>query len=383
MAFDPRQARWDRVEVPACQGARPAVVRTSAPASFADAPPDALLADITAGLTQRFPQVLPIEVRADPPETPRGSVRLLHAAVDPDGVGIAIETLLLRGGDIACWVAPAARYAAEREAARRAMAGRPPLWREETAAPDGAPVAEMRLTVAGPGEGDWVIVRHGPLARVLPASPAEPADAVELPASLLPVWLASVTGTGPRPLPGGRPMLILARSALDRFIGLTDTGLTAAGPADVRTALDAADLADADAAELGAFAGGLGRRWSLEWISGRADAAGPGDAAPSETGPGETGPGDTGPGDTGPGDARSGEGQGDAGSGDESPRLEGRGRLEILDAGPSHGLWRVLTGLPEALTSDLAGELPDECPVGLVRTAPADVWHELTLPLAG
>lgn len=339
--FDPRRARWDRVEVPACQGARPAVVRTSAPASLADAPPDALLDDITAGLTGSFPQVLPIEVRADPSEAPRGSVRLLHAALDPDGEGVAIETLLLRGGDVACWVAPAARYAAERPAARRAMAGRPPLPSEATTPPttppEGVPVVEARLTVTGQGEGDWLVVRHGPAAHARPTSLAEPANGVELPASVLPVWLASVTATGPRPVPGEHPMLITSGSCLDRLLGLADAD---PGGAAVRTALEAPDLTDAEAAELGALARGLVRRWSLEWISGR-------DGAPEDE--------------------------------DVSPRLEGRGHLEILDAGTSSGLWRVLTDLPEVL----AAEIPDERPVGLARTAPADVWHELTLPLTG
>lgn len=302
-------------------------MRASAPASLADAPLDALLADVTAGLAERFPQVLPIEVRADPPDAQRGSVRLLHAAVDAHGEGVAVETLLRRGDGVTCWVAPATRYAAERETARRAMAGRPPKRRGETAAPEGVPVAEIRLWVTGPGgEGDWVVVRRGPGAQVLSASRAGSSDGAELPASLLPVWLASVTGTGPRPVPGRRPLLIVARHGLDRLLD---------GAADSRTALEAPDLTGAEAAELDALARGLTRRWSLEWISGWDD--------------------------------------------DVSPGPEARGHVEILDAGPSRGLWRVLTDLPEALTS----ELPGERPVGLVRTAPADVWHELTLPLTG
>jgi hypothetical protein len=332
--FDPRQARWDQVEVPLCQGARPAVVRTSAPAHLADAPLDALLADITAGLTGRFPQVLPIEVRADPYGVPKGSVRLLHAATDPDGEGVTIETLLLRGGDVTCWVAPAARYAAERAVARRAMAGRPPQPQEEITPPEGVPVAEARLIVTGQGEGDWLAVRHGPSAHALPAPLAEPADGTELPASLLPMWMATVTGTAPRPVPGERPMLITARAALDRLLALT-----APGDAEVRTALEAPDLPDAEAAELGALARGLVRRWTLDWISGRDD-------DPED---------------------------------DTSPRLEGRGHLRILDAGPECGLWRVVSDLPEVL----AAEIPGGQPVGLARTAPSDVWHELTLPISG
>ena len=344
--FDPRLARWDQVEVPLCQGARPAVMRTSAPASLANAPLDTLLTDITAGLTGRFPQVLPIEVRADPRGVPRGSVRLLHAATDPDGEGVTIETLLLKGGDVTCWVAPAARYAAEREVARHAVAGRPPHPaptppREETARPEGVSVAEARLTVTGQGESDWLAVRRGPAAHARPATLAEPADGTELPASLLPMWLATVTGTAPRPVPGRRPMLITTRTALDRLLGLTGPGPgPGPGAADVRTALEAPDLTDAEAAELGALVRGLLRRWTLEWISGRDD-------APEDD--------------------------------DVSPRLEGHGHLRILDAGPECGLWRVVTDLPEVLTA----EIPGGQPVGLTRTAPSDVWHELTLPIAG
>jgi hypothetical protein len=325
--FDPRQARWGRVEVPSCLGARPSVVRSRVPASLTDAPLDALLVDITAGLTERFPRVMPIDVLADPAETPRGSVRLLHAALDPDGDGVTIETLLLRSGEVACWVAPAARYAAEQATARRAMAGRPALPTEEGALSAGVPVAEARLTVTG--HGDWQVARHGTGARVVPASPATPPDDIELRASLLPMWLASVTGTGPRPHPGDRPMVITSRTALDALLDLPDTGADA-----VRTALEAPDLGDDEVAELGALANGLIRRWSLTWIAGR-------------------------------------EGE------DASPLLESRGRVEILDAGPSAGLWRVLTDLPEVLTAEIA----DEDPVGLVRTTPADVWHELSLPL--
>jgi hypothetical protein len=334
--FDPRQARWDQVEVPLCQGARPAVVRTSAPANLADAPLDALLGDVTAGLTGRFPHVLPLEVRADPPGVAKGSVRLLHAAADPDGEGVTIETLLLRGGDVTCWVAPAARYAAEREVARRAMAGRPPQPREDVVPPGGMPVAEARLTVSGQGEGDWLAVRQGPAAHALPASLAEPTgDGTELPASLLPMWMATVTGTAPRPVPGERPMMITTAAALDRLLALPDPG-----DADVRTALEAPDLTGAEAAELGALVRGLVRHWSLEWISGRDDAVEDDDV---------------------------------------SPRLEGRGHLRILDGGPESGLWRVSADLPEIL----AAELPGGRPVGLTRTAPSDVWHELTLPIAG
>ena len=55
-----------------------------------------------------------------------------------------------------------------------------------------------------------------------------------------------------------------------------------------------------------------------------------------------------------------------------------QGRLEVLDAG-EHGLWRVLTDLPEAIADDLPG---DEEPVALVRAAAADIWQELTLLVA-
>lgn len=330
--------------MPACQGIRPAVVRTTAPATLVGAPPDMLLGEITAGLTARFTNVLPIEVAADPAGVPRGSVRLVHAALAPDGEGVAIETLLRRGGEVTCWVSPAARYPAERTAARRAMAGRPPL-RAERREPDptpisepvSVPVTEARLTVFTDGDrepGDWVVVRHGPAAHVLPASLTEPEAGVELPASALPLWMATVTGTGPRPVPGEHPLLITTRPALDRLLARTDPS-----DAEVRTALNAPDLPDADAAGLAALVRGSRRHWSLEWIAGAQESAD-----------------------------------------DWSPaRAERRGRVEVLDAGPSGYLWRVLTGLPGMLTDELP---PAEEPVALARASASGIWHDLTLPIA-
>ncbi|MGI5224295.1 hypothetical protein [Actinoallomurus sp. CA-142502] len=350
---DPRQARWERVDAAA------AIVRAAVP-SLPGATPEALLADVTAGLTTRFTCVLPIDVTTGPRDARRGSVRFLHAAVAPDGEGVAIETLL-HGGEVTCWVCPAQRYAAERAAARRAMAGRPPQpgGNADPAAearPTIAPVntwklsqhcpaaqvpthdtAEPRPTVAT--AQTWILTQHGPTAQVPTDHTAEPRPTVataqtwvltrrgptarirpddtaaeDLPASLLPLWIAATTRLGPRPAPADRRMLITTRPALDRLLALS-------GPdeAAVRTALDDRELPADDAARLADLVRGLVRRWQLDWAS---------------------------------------------------------NRLEIIDA--TSGLWHVRTGLPAALTSELpAGETP----VALARTTAADVWHDLTLTL--
>lgn len=305
------------------------VVRAGVPAELTRAAPDALLGQITAGLTARFPEVMPVEVTADPPGVPGNSVRLVHAAIDAHGEGIAIETLLLRGGEVTCWVVPAPRYALELPVARRAMAGRPPLPADDVAPEPGVPVTEARLAVDG--ATDWVIVRHGAAAHAF----AEPATGLELPPSALPMWMAAVAGLAPRPVPPDRRLLITTRPALDRLLTLPDPD-----DAAVRTALAAPDLTETESRALTALARGLVRRWSLEWAAGRDEAREPADDW-------------------------------------STARPTRRGRLEILDAGPDAGLWRVLTGLPEILTDDL----PEA--IALVRTAPSDVWHELTLTVAG
>jgi hypothetical protein len=214
------------------------------------------------------------------------------------------------------------------------MAGRPPLPADDPVAEpgEGVPVTEARLTVDD--AGDWVIVRHGPVAHTLLF--AEPATGLELPPSALPVWMATVTGLVPRPAPPDRRLLITSRLALDRLLALTDPD-----DAAVRTALAAPDLTAGEATGLVALVRGLVGRWSLEWATGHDDAREPADDW-------------------------------------STARPAHRGRLEILDAGPEAGLWRVLTGLPDVLTNDLA----EDRPVGLVRTAPAAVWHELTLTVA-
>ncbi len=330
-AFDPRQARWERVETPACQGGVPAVVRTAAPADLADIAPSALLDDATAGLTGWFPSVLPIDATVDPPETLRGATRLLHAAIDRNGGGMAIETLMSRDGEVTCWVSPATRYAAELPAARRAMAGRPPLKAPEDPEQPGVPVAEARLTVAG--DEIWTVQRRGPLAQAV----REAAEPERLLASALPVWLSSVTGMGPRPAPDGHGLLITSRSALERLLDLT-----APGDAAVRAALDAPGLSDEETARLRTLVHHLTCRWTLEWTSGQDDAQEPAD------------------------------------DGWSTARVTREGRLEVLDAG-EHGLWRVLSDLPEAIADDLPG---DEEPVALVRAAASDIWQELTVMVA-
>ncbi len=388
--FDPRQVRWARVEVPTCTDWPPVVVRSTAPATLLDTAPEALLEEVTAGLAGRFSDVLAIDVVVDPPDVRRGSVRLVHAAVDPDGEGVAIETLLRRDGEVTCWVAPTTRYAAESAVARRAMGGRPPLPAKpntdvDELPPAGVPVAEMRLVMARRDDSEpacWTLARRGPLAHAqpsdvtpprplpnsappnsapptsappasappasalptsalptsaipAPALPATPLPASALPASALPVWLSAVTGAGPRPAPSGHRMVITSRAALERLLDLTDPD-----EAEVRAALAAPDLATSDVTALAGLAAGTTTRWSLEWTAGFDDAQEPTDEDWS------------------------------------TARVTRSGRTEILDAGPA-GLWRVLTDLPEILTEDAGQDM-----VALTQTTAADVWRELTLPLA-
>ncbi len=336
--FDPRQARWERVEAPACQGGVPAVVRTAAPAELTNVAPDALLEDATAGLTGWFPEVLAIDAIVDPPETRRGATRLLHAAIDRHGGGMAIETLLRRDGEVTCWVSPATRYTTELAAARRAMAGRPPLNAKDEPEPAGVPVAEARLTVARATDGRrprvWTIQRRGPVAHAV----LDDAEPVRLAASALPVWFSLVTDMGPRPAPRGRGLLITSRDTLERLLDLTSPDEDA-----VRTTLEDPGLSGDEAAGLAALVRGLACRWSLEWSCGQDDAQEPAD------------------------------------DGWSTASVTHQGRLEVLDAG-EHGLWRVLTDLPAAIADDLPD---DEEPVALVRSATSDVWQELALLVAG
>lgn len=316
------------------------------------------------------------------------------------------------------WAARTWRAAAAgRSAGERPPAGAPPGEARVDAMPPGdapsdagVPVAEGRLVVARPRTGPladvWVFQRRGPLAQVLRQRiPAvgdgagdgrddEPGVAVEdgtesvrLHPSALPVWLWAVTGAGPRPAPAGRRMLITLRSALDRLLTLDrhdDPARCAAPDADaVRAVLADPDLPDRDAARLAALVRGLTAHWRLDWTSGRDDAQEPADEEWS------------------------------------TARVLRCGGVEVLDAGTTGGLWRVLTDLPAALTADGPPPHPastpvaasgavtpsspaasrpagttgrgraeptaseaDE-PVALVQVAAAGLWAELTRPVTG
>jgi hypothetical protein len=313
-------------------------MRSTAPATLMDAAPEALLGEVTAGLAGRFSEVLALDVVVDPPGVRRGSLRLVHAAVDADGEGAAVETLLRRDGEVTCWVAPTTRYAAELTAARRAMGGRPPVPAKPGAdgpPPGGVPVTEMRLVTArrdDPEPACWTLARRGPLAH---AQPSDGTPSRPLPASALPVWLSAVTGIGPRPAPSGHRMVITSRTALERLLDLT-----APDEAEIRAVLAAPDLAASDVTALTGLATATAARWSLEWTAGFDDAQEPADEAWS------------------------------------TARVTRQGHAEVLDAGPA-GLWRVLTGLPDVLTEDAGQDA-----VGLAHTTAADVWFELTLPFA-
>ena len=362
--FDPRQARWERVEVPACRGGRPAVVRTRAPLGYGGEP-RALLDDISLGLSGWFTDVLPVGVTVDPPDARRGCARFVHAGIDRDGLGIVVETLLRRDGEMSCWVAPTTRYPVELGVARRAMARRPVPPVSAGPAPDsGVPVAEGRLTVRRTAEPSvWTMRRRGPVAEVDGPS----GDRVRLPASAWPLWTWRTTGAGPQPTPAGRRMLITSRSALDRLLRLGSPDEAA-----VREALDAPDLPAVEAADLCALVRELGVHWSLDWLSGL---------------------------------------DGTLKAADEdwsTARVLRRGRMEVIDAGVRGGLWRILSDLPVDLTDEpyqiwtddpaaggnvplgasgprseaRRGERGPDVAVALVRATPADIWHELTVTVA-
>jgi hypothetical protein len=308
---------------------RPGVVRARLPM-----PPTARLGElvraVTARLAERFAEVLPVDVAAGPTGAAEDAVRMLHAATVAGGEGVAIESLLSPCGDghadAACWVSPVSRYLVEREAARRAMAGRRP-WPAGTASTsDGLPVAAASITVHRgryPGQGQ--IERRGPIVQAALPGLDTP---VRLPASLLPGWLFALTACGPRPAPRGKRLVLTSRPALDRLLGLA----AAADPSAVRRALDAPDLAEEDASALAHLARGLCRHWSRAWAVGHDRAPEPADEQWS------------------------------------TADLAATGRLEVLDAGPA-GLWRVLDDLPQPLTDD-----GDEEMVALVPATGAEVW---------
>ncbi|GAA1754993.1 hypothetical protein [Luedemannella helvata] len=303
--------QWRRVDVPRLRGGRPAIVRGPAPELAGPADPVALATDVTAGLADRFTDVWAVDAVAE-----RAGVRLVHAATGPDGEGVVIETLV--GADVACWVSPVPRYLAEREAARRAIAGRPPSAAHPSDPDSGVRVAEAYLSCVP----EPLVVRcRGPLAHLLPADRA-------VPASTVPGLLFALVGCGPRPLPGDGSMVVTTRSTLDRL--LAADGALSGVP-------EAVDFDSSGAAE---FVARRPAHWWLDWSYGRDVAQLPADEDWS------------------------------------TAVVQRQGRLEVLDAGPDGGLWRVLTDLPEALADDLAAA-PGEEPVALVRSTGLAVFDEL------
>ena len=229
---------------------RPAVVRTAPDAASWSAPDaEALLADVTAGLCERFTDVLAVDAATGP-----AGVHLLHAATGPDGEGVAVGTVLAGDGTVFCWVSPTTAYAADRDAAHRLLTGRPPLVPSTQDRHPGVRVAEAHLTVSRPGpQWDTVFACRGPLAYELPTG-------VAMPASTVVAHLWERLALGPR---AGAPvptMVLTTRPALDRLLAATPTG-----PTGVRAALDAPDLPERESAALAALCRDLAAHWWLEW----------------------------------------------------------------------------------------------------------------------
>lgn len=292
-----------------------AMVRTRLPPDLLDRP--GLLDDITAGLRQHFPHVVPVDVTRD-------GRRLSHAAVAPDGAGIAVETLLGRSGEVSCWVAPMTHYRGDLPAAlRAAVLGSPDVHSAlSTVDTDVVAVAEGFLATDA---SSVEFQRRGPLAYL--AGAGEP---VALPASTLPLWLLTEVGAGPRPAPRNGRLIVTTVDALDALLARPDADV-----ATVRRCLraPAEALSDEDATDLAALVTGPLTRWRLDWAHGQDLSQEPSDPQWS------------------------------------TAELRDTGRLDVLDGGPA-GLWRILTDLPP----DLVDEQPA---VALVRCTTAAIWHEL------
>jgi hypothetical protein len=181
--------------------------RMRLPAGTPLAPLDALGAGVTAGLAEHLDEVQAIDALAE-----RDAVRLLHAAVDADGVPLTVDSVVsTKDGDVRCLLFPT------------------------TGAPQPL-VVEVDLSGAVTGR----VERYGPHARAdLPGLNAP----VDLPAAALPGWLFALAGLGPRPVPRFQGVMLSAgddlpvrgrRIRLDWSAGMiTAPDLTATGRIDV------------------------------------------------------------------------------------------------------------------------------------------------------
>jgi hypothetical protein len=179
------------------------------------APLTDLCAGVTAGLAEHLHEVQAIDATGE-----AGTVRLLHAAVDADGVPLTVESVVSTGDDVHCRLFPTTG------------AGRPLA-------------VEIDLSGAVTGR----VERYGPHARVTLPGPVGP---VFLPAAAVPGWLFALLRLGPRPqpaVPGIRLATVdglPARTRLDWAAGVvTEPG----GDVDL-TATGRLDLIDADGAGL-------------------------------------------------------------------------------------------------------------------------------------
>lgn len=207
-----------------------------------------------------------------------------------------------------------ARLAASCTAALRGRRGSAP----PPAAPAGGLRASLRVSVlAGPYRGTGSCELAGGRARVELPDLDRPRD---VPAAVVPGWLAGLVGLGPRPRAAVPGLLVTSRPAVKRL--LAHPG---ADPDQVRAAFGAA-LPDGWARQLSAPAGTPVAHWRLEL------------AVPAG----------------------------------------GTATLEVLDAG---GLWSLTPVDPELLAAEDAADRLDGEPVGISPLTPSAVWHWLS-PLA-
>jgi hypothetical protein len=183
-----------------------------------------------------------------------------------------------------------------------------------------APEADLRVTVlAGKHVGSGRCELAAGTARVDLPGLDGPRD---IPAAVLPGWLAGLVDLGQRSRPAVGGLLVTSRPVLDRLLALP-----VADPDRVRDAVAPSVLPAGWARSLAALAGGRYGHWRLDL--------------------------------TVPGG--------------------GTATLEVLDAG---GLWSLTPVDPALLASEVDSAMPGGEPVAVSPTTPSAVWRWLA-PLAG
>jgi hypothetical protein len=247
--------------------------------------------------------------------------RTLVAVADEHGRSLTVEHWRYppeHPVDEAVAVLPTGAYAQLGPSCTAALRGRTAAPAPDLVAT--APEADLRVTVfAGKHVGSGHCQLADGTARVDLPGLDGPRD---IPAALLPGWLAGLVGLGPRSRPAASGLLVTSRSVLDRLLALP-----VADPDRVRDAVAPSILPAGWARSLAALAGATYGHWRLDL--------------------------------TVPGG--------------------GTAMLEVLDAG---GLWSLTPVDPALLASEVDGATLDDEPVAVSPVTPSAVWRWLA-PLAG